>query len=74
MVSLSFELGKLSPEIKEKYKARKIHFQKYKKVPLCQGSENNFPEIYEKFHYARVLNLPFQKYEFHFPKIRKAFF
>ena len=29
---LFFELGKLLPEIKEKYKAKTLHFQKYKKV------------------------------------------
>ena len=40
----SFELGKLLPEISEKYKARKLHLGKYKKVSLCQGSENTFPE------------------------------
>ena len=55
-----FELGKLLPEIYEKYKASSISgnirkfryarvlnilFQKYKKVPLCQGSEYTFPEI-----------------------------
>ena len=34
-----FEFGKLLPKIQEKYKARKFHFRKYKKV--------QFPKMYE---------------------------
>ena len=39
-----FEIGKLRPEIEEKYKGRKLHFRKYMKVPLYQGSKDSFPE------------------------------
>ena len=38
-------------------------FLKYKKVPLCQGSQYTFPETSEKFCYVRVLTVPFLQYK-----------
>ena len=56
-----------------------ITFLKYKKVPLCQGSEYIFPKKQVKFRYVMVLNISslmknkkvplFQGSEYTFPGI-----